>query len=79
LWLGLVHAGLPSVRQKIYQLAKSSCNNRQQDKVGTYTQPAKSANRTGSITCTVASVAPKGALSGKLDGSEWGTAPRGAE
>jgi hypothetical protein len=50
------------VSQKIYQLAKSSCNNSQQDNGGTYTQPAKWSNRTGSITNTVASVAPEGAL-----------------
>ncbi|MGJ7918608.1 hypothetical protein ACI48D_24450 [Massilia sp. LXY-6] len=55
---------LPGGGQKIYQLAKSSCNNRQQDKGGTYTQPAKLSNRIGSITGTVASVAPEGAGNG---------------
>jgi hypothetical protein len=56
------------ISQKIYQLAKSSCNNSQQDKDGTYTQPAQWANRTGRITNTVAGVAPQGALHGVTNG-----------
>jgi hypothetical protein len=53
-----ISEGSTGCRQKIYQLAKSRCNNRQQDNSGTYTQPAQMANRIGSLTGTVAGVAP---------------------
>jgi len=45
------------VELKIYQLAKSWCNNSQQYNGGTYTQTAKTANRTACMTCTVGGVA----------------------
>ncbi|MFL6672492.1 MAG: hypothetical protein ACJ8LG_04265 [Massilia sp.] len=52
------------LQPKNLPIGKMMINNSQQGKAGTYTQPAKAANRTGSINCTVFNNTTHGALDG---------------